>query len=187
MSAAINGSANQHVVANVEDVVRNAEHANRHAHGGRDAQLVCALFRQPRVALRQNCAAAGRNGESRQTHHARRSFGRARQQHSKLQPQQYVTSGSEIPFCDDTEFINKLLKHLDPYPLSRMYYNAANSMFYTTMENYAVANCKFNIEDYNKIFKGAESVKRLANKTAEDRDELDIYLGTSAKRKNNIR
>nr|QNN89398.1 P40 [Spilarctia obliqua nucleopolyhedrovirus] len=60
-------------------------------------------------------------------------------------------------------------------------------MFYTTMENYAVANCKFNIEDYNKIFKGAESVKRLANKTAEDRDELDIYLGTSAKRKNNIR
>ncbi|AUR45079.1 hypothetical protein Spob048 [Spilosoma obliqua nucleopolyhedrosis virus] len=101
----------------------------------------------------------------------------------KLQPQQYVTSGSEIPFCDDTEFINKLLKHLDPYPLSRMYYNAANSMFYTTMENYAVANCKFNIEDYNKIFKGAESVKRLANKTAEDRDELDIYLGTSAKRK----
>lgn len=101
----------------------------------------------------------------------------------KLQPQQYITSGSEIPFCDDAEFINKLLKHLDPYPLSRMYYNAANSMFYTTMENYAVANCKFNIEDYNKIFKGAESVKRLANKTAEDRDELDIYLGTSAKRK----
>ncbi|AGR57089.1 P40 [Choristoneura rosaceana nucleopolyhedrovirus] len=101
----------------------------------------------------------------------------------KLQPQQYVTSGSEIPFCDDPEFINKLLKHLDPYPLSRMYYNAANSMFYTTMENYAVANCKFNIEDYNRIFKGAESVKRLANKTVEDNDDLDIYLGTSAKRK----
>ncbi|AAP29876.1 unknown [Choristoneura fumiferana multiple nucleopolyhedrovirus] len=101
----------------------------------------------------------------------------------KLQPQQYITSGSEIPFCDDPEFINKLLKHLDPYPLSRMYYNAANSMFYTTMENYAVANCKFNIEDYNKIFKGAESVKRHANKTAEDNDDLDIYLGMSAKRK----
>ena len=101
----------------------------------------------------------------------------------RLQPQQYVTSGTEIPFCDDPEFINKLLKHLDPYPLSRMYYNAANSMFYTTMENYAMANCKFNIEDYNKIFKGAESVKRHANKTIEDNDELDIYLGTSAKRK----
>nr|ALR70498.1 p40 [Anticarsia gemmatalis multiple nucleopolyhedrovirus]ALR71755.1 p40 [Anticarsia gemmatalis multiple nucleopolyhedrovirus]ALR72228.1 p40 [Anticarsia gemmatalis multiple nucleopolyhedrovirus] len=101
----------------------------------------------------------------------------------RLQPQQYVTSGTEIPFCDDPEFINKLLKHLDPYPLSRMYYNAANSMFYTTMENYAMANCKFNIEDYNKIFKGAESVKKHANKTPEDNDELDIYLGTPAKRK----
>ncbi|BBD51422.1 P40 [Samia ricini nucleopolyhedrovirus] len=101
----------------------------------------------------------------------------------RLQPQQYVTSGTEIPFCDDAEFLNKLLKHLDPYPLSRMYYNAANSMFYTTMENYAVANCKFNIEDYNKIFKGAESVKRHLNKTAEDNDELDIYLGAPAKRK----
>ncbi|AAC59101.1 unknown [Orgyia pseudotsugata multiple nucleopolyhedrovirus] len=101
----------------------------------------------------------------------------------KLQPQQYVASGSEIPFCDDPEFINRLLKHLDPYPLSRMYYNAANSMFYTTMENYAVANCKFNIEDYNRIFKGAESIKKHANKTAEDSDELDIYLGTTAKRK----
>jgi hypothetical protein len=101
----------------------------------------------------------------------------------RLQPQQYVTSGTEIPFCDDSEFINKLLKHLDPYPLSRMYYNAANSMFYTTMENYAMANCKFNIEDYNKIFKGAESVKKHLNKTTEDNDELDIYLGTPAKRK----
>lgn len=101
----------------------------------------------------------------------------------KLQPQQYVRSGSEIPFCDDSEFINKLLKHLDPYPLSRMYYNAANAMFYTTMENYAVANCKFNIQDYNKIFKGAESVKKHLNKTSEDDDGLDIYLGTPIKRK----
>lgn len=101
----------------------------------------------------------------------------------KLQPQQYVTSGSEIPFCDDSEFINKLLKHLDPYPLSRMYFNAANSMFYNTMENYALANCKFNIEDYNRIFKGAESVKRHLNKTTEEGEELDIYLGTSTKRK----
>ncbi|QDL56960.1 P40 [Dione juno nucleopolyhedrovirus] len=101
----------------------------------------------------------------------------------KLQPQQYITSGTEIPFCDDPEFINKLLKHLDPYPLSRMYYNAANTMFYTTMENYAVANCKFNIEDYNRIFKGAESVKKHASKTTEDADGLDIYLGISAKRK----
>ncbi|AAK85652.1 hypothetical protein [Epiphyas postvittana nucleopolyhedrovirus] len=100
-----------------------------------------------------------------------------------LQPQQYVSSGTEIPYCDDAEFINKLLKHLDPYPLSRMYYNAANSMFYTTMENYAMANCKFDIEDYNKIFKGAESVKRHANKTNEDVDELNIYLGTGNKRK----
>nr|AGX01309.1 orf101 [Bombyx mori nucleopolyhedrovirus] len=103
-----------------------------------------------------------------------------------LQPQQYINSGTEIPFCDDSEFLNKLLKHIDPYPLSRMYYNAANTMFYTTMENYAVSNCKFNIEDYNNIFKVMENIRKHSNKNLNDQDELNIYLGvqsSNAKRK----
>ncbi|AGA16252.1 BV/ODV-C42 protein [Thysanoplusia orichalcea nucleopolyhedrovirus] len=103
-----------------------------------------------------------------------------------LQPQQYINSGTEIPFCDDAEFLNRLLKHIDPYPLTRMYYNAANTMFYTTMENYAVSNCKFNIEDYNNIFKVMENIKKHSNKSSNDQDELNIYLGVqsaNAKRK----
>ncbi|USC25943.1 p40 [Palpita vitrealis nucleopolyhedrovirus] len=97
-----------------------------------------------------------------------------------LQPQQYINSGTGIPFCDDADFLNKLLKHIDPYPLSRMYYNAANTMFYTTMENYAVSNCKFNIEDYNNIFKVMDNIRKYNNKTTNDHDELSIYLGVQS-------
>lgn len=99
-----------------------------------------------------------------------------------LQPQQYINSGTEIPFCNDVEFINKLLKHIHPYSLPRMYYNAANTMFYTTMENYAVSNCKFNIEDYNNIFRVMNKIKQCSrsavNKTNNiASDDLNIYLG----------
>ncbi|ANF29693.1 p40/c42 [Catopsilia pomona nucleopolyhedrovirus] len=97
-----------------------------------------------------------------------------------LQPQQYINSGTEIPFCDDTEFLNKLLKHIDPYPLARMYYNAANTIFYTTMENYAVSNCKFNIEDYNNIFKVMDNIKKYNNRNTNLSDDLNIYLGVQS-------
>lgn len=93
-----------------------------------------------------------------------------------LQPQQYILSGTQIPFCEDAEFLDILLKHIDPYPLRRMFYNAANTMFYTTMENYAVSNCKFNIEDYNNIFKVMDKIRKLGKKH-ESSDDLNIYLG----------
>jgi Baculovirus protein of unknown function (DUF844) len=102
-----------------------------------------------------------------------------------LQPQQYILSGTEIPFCEDAEFLDLLLKHIDPFPLRRMFYNAANTMFYTTMENYATSNCKFNIEDYNNIFKVMDKIRKL-NKTHESSDDLNFYLGsksTTVKRK----
>ncbi|AVA31141.1 p40/c42 [Oxyplax ochracea nucleopolyhedrovirus] len=94
-----------------------------------------------------------------------------------LQPQQYIKSGTEIPFCDDVQFLDKLLKHIDPYPLPRMFYNAANTIFYTTMENYAIANCEFKKDDYNKIFKVLNNIKK---KDTECSDELNIYLGTKS-------
>nr|AFS51936.1 DekiORF58 [Dendrolimus kikuchii nucleopolyhedrovirus] len=97
-----------------------------------------------------------------------------------LQPQQYINSDTEIPFCDDTDFLNRLLKHIDPYPLARMYYNAANTMFYTTMENYATSNCKFNIEDYNNIFKVMDSIKKHNIKNANSVDDLSVYLGVQS-------
>ncbi|ABL76030.1 p40 [Maruca vitrata nucleopolyhedrovirus] len=104
-----------------------------------------------------------------------------------LQPQQFINSGTEIPFCDDAEFLNRLLKHIDPYPINRMYFNAANTMFYTTMENYAVSNCKFNIEDYNNIFKVMENIRKHNSTKSNDQDDLNIYLGiqssSNAKRK----
>ncbi|UZE89731.1 P40 [Parapoynx stagnalis nucleopolyhedrovirus] len=102
-----------------------------------------------------------------------------------LQPQQYILSGTEIPFCEDAEFLDLLLKHIDPFPLRRMFYNAANTMFYTTMENYAISNCKFNIEDYNNIFRVMDKIRKL-NKKHESSDDLNFYLGstsTAVKRK----
>ncbi|QHB21751.1 BV/ODV-C42 [Artaxa digramma nucleopolyhedrovirus] len=100
-----------------------------------------------------------------------------------LEPQQYVESAdNKIPFCDDEELINELLKQTENYSLPRMFYNAANSMFYTTMENYAMANCKFEINDYNNIFKTMDEFKQLsekcnfARKCPETTDSLNIYL-----------
>lgn len=119
-----------------------------------------------------------------------------------LIPQQYINGDTKIPCCEDQDFLDSLLRHIDPFSLPRMYYNAANTIFYTTMENYAVANCKFNVEDYNNIFKvmttlkgginnnrgnsgggggnggnNATSVNISSNNTIDD-DDLNIYMGT---------
>ncbi|QEI03527.1 P40 [Spodoptera cosmioides nucleopolyhedrovirus] len=124
------------------------------------------------------------------------------QEISKLEPQQYLDSsdGTKIPYCDDEQFINDLLKLIDDFSLHRMFYNAANSIFYTTMENYAVANCKFEVNDYNNIFRVMDNLREyeiqcgggtLVNRK-EKTDSLNIFLGnstgsgsgfTSAKRK----
>ncbi|QYC92685.1 P40 [Trabala vishnou gigantina nucleopolyhedrovirus] len=103
---------------------------------------------------------------------------------SRLEPQQYVDNNesSRIPFCDDEEFINELLKITDDFSLPRMFYNAANSIFYTTMENYAITNCKFDINDYNNMYKTMDSFKELKekcgliNKNPDVSDTLNIYL-----------
>ncbi|AUF81611.1 ac101 [Malacosoma neustria nucleopolyhedrovirus] len=71
----------------------------------------------------------------------------------QLESQQCINEDSKIPYCDDESFINEILKSIDAFPVHRMFYNAVNSIFYTTMENYAVANCKFDINDYNNIYK----------------------------------
>ncbi|AAY84025.1 P40 [Chrysodeixis chalcites nucleopolyhedrovirus] len=106
---------------------------------------------------------------------------------SKLEPQQYVNAseGNRIPYCDDEDFINELLKITDDFSIHRMFYNAANSIFYTTMENYAVSNCKFNVNDYNNIFKVMDNIREYSEKcgilvkTPEQTDSLNIYLGSS--------
>ncbi|ACO53538.1 BV/ODV-C42 [Euproctis pseudoconspersa nucleopolyhedrovirus] len=104
---------------------------------------------------------------------------------ASLEPQQYVEGGdsNKIPFCDDEELINELLKQTEHFSLPRMFYNAANSMFYTTLENYAMANCKFEINDYNNIFKTMDEFKQLSEKCnptrkflPETTDSLNIYL-----------
>nr|ANW12266.1 c101 [Malacosoma sp. alphabaculovirus] len=71
----------------------------------------------------------------------------------QLESQQCINEDSKIPYCDDESFINEILKSIDAFPVHRMFYNAVNSIFYTTMENYAVANCTFDINDYNNIYK----------------------------------
>ncbi|AAF33594.1 ORF64 [Spodoptera exigua multiple nucleopolyhedrovirus] len=110
------------------------------------------------------------------------------QEISKLEPQQYLDSsdGTKIPYCDDEQFINDLLKLIDDFSLHRMFYNAANSIFYTTMENYAVANCKFDVNDYNNIFRVMDNLREyevqcgsggiLVN-PKDKTDSLNIFLG----------
>ncbi|QNV47807.1 bv/odv-c42 [Alphabaculovirus altersperidaniae] len=111
------------------------------------------------------------------------------QEISKLEPQQYLDSsdGTKIPYCDDEQFINDLLKLIDDFNLHRMFYNAANSIFYTTMENYAVANCKFEVNDYNNIYRVMDNLREyeiqcgggtLINRK-EKTDSLNIFLGTN--------
>lgn len=104
---------------------------------------------------------------------------------SKLEPQQYVNASESgrIPYCDDEDIINLLLKITDDFSIHRMFYNAANSIFYTTMENYAVANCKFDVDDYNNIFKVMDTIREYSEKCGvtiknpELTDSLNIYLG----------
>nr|AIW01475.1 P40 protein [Spodoptera frugiperda multiple nucleopolyhedrovirus] len=123
------------------------------------------------------------------------------QEINKLEPQQYLNSseGTKIPYCDDENFINDLLKLIDDFNLHRMFYNAANSIFYTTMENYAVANCKFSVDDYNNIFKVMDNLREYQTQCGSSTlinpkdkiDSLNIFLGsgeysssgTSSKRK----
>nr|WRQ96321.1 bv/odv-c42 [Mamestra configurata nucleopolyhedrovirus A]WRQ96810.1 bv/odv-c42 [Mamestra configurata nucleopolyhedrovirus B]WRQ96973.1 bv/odv-c42 [Mamestra configurata nucleopolyhedrovirus B] len=108
---------------------------------------------------------------------------------SKIEPEQCINAsegGTKIPYCDDEHFINDLLKLIDDFSLHRMFYNAANSIFYTTMENYAVANCKFDVNDYNNIFRVMDNLREydtkcgLVVKRAETSDSLNIYLGNAS-------
>nr|AMO27598.1 P40 [Lymantria dispar multiple nucleopolyhedrovirus] len=102
----------------------------------------------------------------------------------QLEPQQYVDAldDNRIPYCDDEDFISELLKLIENFSLPRMFFNATNSIFYTTMENYAMTNCKFDINDYNNIYKVMDSFKELGSgerslKRSDLTDSLNIYLG----------
>ncbi|AUV65341.1 P40 [Alphabaculovirus myunipunctae] len=117
---------------------------------------------------------------------------------SKLEPQQYINASesTKIPYCDDEHFINDLLKIIDDFSLHRMFFNAANSIFYTTMENYAVANCKFDANDYNNIFRVMDNIREhelkcgggglvvSSSSTRGKTDSLSVYMGSAySKRK----
>ncbi|AHH82666.1 C42 [Buzura suppressaria nucleopolyhedrovirus] len=102
---------------------------------------------------------------------------------ANLEPQQYVdNSDTQIPYCDDENFINKLAHMTHDFSLERMFYNAANSIFYTTMENYAITNCRFEVNNYNNIFKCMDEYKILSEncgykqKNEDLTDSLNIYL-----------
>lgn len=104
---------------------------------------------------------------------------------TKLLPQEKITSqdGVKIPFCEDDQFINELLRITHKYSLHRMFYNAANSIFYTTMENFALSNCTFNLKDYNNIYKVMDDLKEMRGADRENKeytDSLNIFLNSSS-------
>ncbi|ABI35762.1 p40 [Ectropis obliqua nucleopolyhedrovirus] len=106
---------------------------------------------------------------------------------SRLEPQQYVEDcdNNKIPMCKDIDLVNDLIKLTRNFNLERMFYNAANSIFYTTMENYAINNCKFDIADYNNIYKCMDDFQLLKEKCGvgtrqpEISDSLNVYLNQS--------
>ncbi|AHN05467.1 ORF91 [Helicoverpa armigera SNPV] len=107
---------------------------------------------------------------------------------SKLEPQCTNGQESKIPYCQDSDFIEELVRLMDDFSLQRMFYNAANSLFYTTMENYAVANCKFAPDDYNNIFKSMDNIREYSDATVTAQqlrsDSLNVQLtSTSSKRR----
>jgi len=78
----------------------------------------------------------------------------------RLKPQFTTVSNAKILQCTDVALIDYLVKkNLDEVPVERMFYNSANAIFYSTMENYAMSNCKFVVSDYNNIFKSVEDIK----------------------------
>ena len=58
------------------------------------------------------------------------------------------------------------------------------------MENYAITNCKFDIKDYNRIYKTAvdnyedlSETCELMHKRPDITDSLNIFMSSDAKRK----
>ncbi|UJZ89007.1 p40 [Erannis ankeraria nucleopolyhedrovirus] len=111
---------------------------------------------------------------------------------ARLESQQYIEANetSRVPYCNDEEYINELLRVVETFSLPRMFYNSSNSIFYTAMENYAITNCKFDIKDYNKIYKSAaDSYEDLSetcglmHKRPDITDSLNIFMSSDAKRK----
>ncbi len=105
---------------------------------------------------------------------------------NKIEPQQFMnpTDSSRIPYCDDISFINQLMKIVDEYPLHRMFYNAANAIFYTTMDNYAMANCNFEVKDYNELYNVMDDINEymenteIVSRKLDVSDSLNVYLGS---------
>ncbi|QEI03682.1 P40 [Rachiplusia nu nucleopolyhedrovirus] len=109
---------------------------------------------------------------------------------NKMESMQFMnpSESNRIPYCDDVNFINQLMKIVDDFPVHRMFYNAANAIFYTTMDNYATANCKFEIKDYNELFAVMDDISEYNAMSSKDcrkaniTDSLNVYLGNASKR-----
>lgn len=105
----------------------------------------------------------------------------------RLEPQCVTESNARIVFCDDADFVDHLVRMLEDFSVERMFYNAANSMFYSTMENYAMSNCKFVPDDYNNIFKSMDNIRDPYKNSLfkHNTDTLNVSLGYSASSSSN--
>ncbi|AGE89941.1 hypothetical protein SlsnVgp086 [Spodoptera littoralis nucleopolyhedrovirus] len=98
----------------------------------------------------------------------------------RLEPQCATESNAKIPHCNDTELVDHLVKIIDDFSVERMFYNAANSIFYSTMENYATSNCRFVPDDYNNIFKSMDHIRDPHKNSLFRSDTLNVSLGSSS-------
>ncbi|AKR17377.1 P40 [Urbanus proteus nucleopolyhedrovirus] len=87
---------------------------------------------------------------------------------SRQHSQQLIKENTKIPSCDDDDLINELINVTSDFSVQRMFYNAANSIFYTTMNNFASSNCYFNVDDYNNIYKSLDVIKSVSENLCED-------------------
>lgn len=108
---------------------------------------------------------------------------------TKLVPTQLVKplDTNKIPYCDNTNLMNTLMKLIDDFPVHRMFYNAVNAIFYTTMDNYATANCKFDVQDYNQLFSVVDDINEFNMKSGlvvrkpKISDSLSVYLQSGSR------
>lgn len=72
---------------------------------------------------------------------------------SRLEPQFIIDEKSRcVVESENIELTDQMLKSIEHINVDRVFTNAINAIFYSTLENYAVSNCKFNPEDYNHIY-----------------------------------
>ncbi|AUA60316.1 P40 [Operophtera brumata nucleopolyhedrovirus] len=75
----------------------------------------------------------------------------------RLEPQFVIDEKSRrIVENENIDLTDQMLKSIEHINVDRVFTNAMNAILHSTIENCAMSNCRFNIEDYNHIYNCAD-------------------------------